>query len=86
LLASVDVITKEEVIRLGRKAAVLEQAEEIIVLAVNVTADLRAKKCQLKVLLRVFGDPQRNTRTLMGASSSSRMGWEMKISRALVHR
>jgi len=26
-------------------------AEEIIVLAVNVTADLRAKKCQLKVLL-----------------------------------
>jgi hypothetical protein len=41
LLASVDVISKEEVVCLGRKAAVLEEAEEIIVLAVNITADLR---------------------------------------------
>jgi len=40
LLASVDIITQEEVICLRRKAAVLEEAEQIIVLAVDVTADL----------------------------------------------
>lgn len=40
LLASIDVITKEEVVCLWRESTILEQTQQIIVLAVNVTADL----------------------------------------------
>lgn len=40
LFATIDVVSKEEVVRSGREATVLEQTEEIVVLAVNVTADL----------------------------------------------
>jgi hypothetical protein len=40
LLAAVDVVAQEEVVGFGREAAVLEQAEEIIVLSVDVSADL----------------------------------------------
>ena len=40
LLATVDVVTQEEVVGLGRKAAIFEQAQEIIVLAVNIAANL----------------------------------------------
>lgn len=42
LLASINVISKEEIICLWREAAVLEQTEKIIVLAVDVTTDLQA--------------------------------------------
>ena len=40
LLAAIDVVAEEEVVRFGREAAVLEQAQEIVVLSVNVAADL----------------------------------------------
>ena len=40
LLASVDVVTQEEVVGLGREPAVLEQPEQVVVLPVDVTADL----------------------------------------------
>jgi len=40
LLATIDVITKEEVVGLGRETTVLEQTEEIVVLAVDITTDL----------------------------------------------
>lgn len=40
LLATIDVIPEEEIVRLGREAAVLEETQQIVVLAVNVTADL----------------------------------------------
>jgi hypothetical protein len=40
LLSSVDVITKEEVVGLGREATVLEESEKIVVLSVNITTDL----------------------------------------------
>jgi hypothetical protein len=40
LLASIYVVTEEEVIRFGREAAVLKQAQEVIVLAVDVAANL----------------------------------------------
>lgn len=40
LLATVDVVTKEQVVCLWGKAAVFEQAEEVIVLTVDVAADL----------------------------------------------
>ena len=40
LLAAVDVVAEEEVVGLGGESAVLEQAEEVGVLAVDVAADL----------------------------------------------
>lgn len=40
LLAAVDVITEEKVIGLRGKTAVFEETQEIIVLAVDITADL----------------------------------------------
>jgi hypothetical protein len=41
LLAAIYVVAEEEVVGFGREAAVLEEAEEVIVLAVDVAADLR---------------------------------------------
>lgn len=40
LLATVYVVTKEEVVRLWREATVFEETEEIIVLAVDIATDL----------------------------------------------
>lgn len=40
LLPSVDVITKKQVIGFRRKAAVFEQAEQIVILSMNITANL----------------------------------------------
>lgn len=40
LLSTIDVISKEKVVGLWGESAVLEKAEEIIVLAVNVTTNL----------------------------------------------
>jgi hypothetical protein len=40
LLTSVDVVTEEEVVGLGREATVLEESEKIVVLSVDITADL----------------------------------------------
>lgn len=40
LLTPVDIVAQEEVVGLGGKAAVLEETEEVIVLAVDVAADL----------------------------------------------
>ena len=41
LLSTVDIVTEEQVVGLRWETAVLEQAQQIIVLAVDVTADLR---------------------------------------------
>ena len=41
LLASVDVIAEEEVVGLWGEAAVFEKAQQIVVLAVDITANLR---------------------------------------------
>ena len=40
LLAAVDVVAEEDVVGLRRESAVFEKAEEVVVLPVNVTADL----------------------------------------------
>lgn len=40
LLASVDVIAEEEIVCFGREATVLEQTEQVVVLTVDVAADL----------------------------------------------
>ena len=41
LLATIDVVTEEEVVGLGREAAVFEETEKVVVLAVDITADLK---------------------------------------------
>lgn len=41
LLASVNVIAKEQVVGLGGEAAIFEETEEIVVLAVDITTDLQ---------------------------------------------
>ena len=58
LLAAVDVVAEEQVVRLGREAAVLEEAEQIAVLAVHIAANLRGASsssrqgCDKKISLR----------------------------------
>ena len=49
LLATVDVIAEDEVVGLRREAAILEKSQQIIVLAVNISADLR---CSLSAPFR----------------------------------
>lgn len=79
LLAAVNVVTEEEIVGLGGKAAVFEEAQKVVVLPVDVTAYLFTYQpwppAQEPGLV-----------TLMGASNSNRIGWEMKISLALVQR
>lgn len=41
LLASVNIVTEEEVVCLWWKAAVLKKAQKVVVLAVDITTDLR---------------------------------------------
>jgi hypothetical protein len=43
LLAAIYVVAEEEVVGLGREAAVLEEAEEVIILPVDIAANLRDK-------------------------------------------
>jgi uncharacterized protein YacL (UPF0231 family) len=40
LLTTIDVVTQEEVVGSGREAAIFEEAKEIVVLTVDITADL----------------------------------------------
>jgi len=46
LLATVNIITKEEVVCLWREAAVFEQTKQIVVLAVDITANLTPSAIQ----------------------------------------
>jgi len=41
LLATVDVIAEEEVVGLRREAAIFEQSQQVIVLAVDISTDLQ---------------------------------------------
>jgi len=56
LLATVDVVTEEKVVCLGRESTVLEETEKVVVLAVNVTADLESRSVsrQIWVCLCIF--------------------------------
>lgn len=40
LLASVDIVAEEEIVRFGREATVLEETEEVVVLTVDIAANL----------------------------------------------
>lgn len=87
LLATVYVVAEEEVVGLWGESAVLEQTEQIVVLAMYVTTDLNMELATAKKKGRYVPCACACTvQTFIGASSSSRMGCEMKISRALVHR
>jgi hypothetical protein len=82
LLATVDIVTEEEVVCFRWEAAVLEQAQKIVVLPMYITANLNRMLARRVDVLAHEGVAL----TFMGASSSRRMGCEMKISRALVQR
>jgi len=43
LLAPIDIVAKEQVVRLGRESAVLEQSQQVRVLAVNIAANLQRR-------------------------------------------
>ena len=81
LFAAVDVVAEEEVVCFGWEAAVLEQSQQVVVLSVDVAANLASLSAYVWTVHVIA-----IRHTLIGASSSSRMGWEMKISRALVQR
>ena len=66
LLATVHVVAKEEVVRLRWEATILEETEQVVVLAMNITAYLDY------VSKHTSGEFSRHT--LMGASSSRRIG------------
>jgi hypothetical protein len=40
LLAAIDIVAEEEVVGLWWKSAILEETEQVIVLAVDITTDL----------------------------------------------
>lgn len=83
LLATVDIVTEEEIVGFRRETTVLEQAQKIVVLSMYITANLDRL---LAIGSEVVVAQEKAVLTFMGASSSRRMGCEMKISRALVQR
>jgi len=60
LLASVDIVSQEQVVGLGREAAIFKQTEEVIILAVNITTYLRAHDSSQHV------SPQQDYRIIEG--------------------
>lgn len=49
LFSSVYVVSEEQVICLGRKSSILEEAEKIVILAVNITANLHHARCEISI-------------------------------------
>lgn len=73
LLATVDVVAEEEIVGLWGEAAVLEETQQVIILPVDVAANLCIGiSWSARVQVRI--EQSRAKRTLMGASSSRRMG------------
>lgn len=58
LLATVDVVTEEKIVSLRGETAVFKETQKVVVLAVDITADLRGKR-----RVRWPGSPQRIVRT-----------------------
>jgi hypothetical protein len=77
LLPAVNVVAEEEIVRLGREAPVLEQPQQVVVLPMDTPC---AGVSAIISSERAHDAPH----ILIGASSSSKMGWLMNISRALV--
>ena len=58
LLSPVDVIAQEQIVRLGREAAVLEQTQQVIILTMDVTCLWEigaAREKQRERLVKMFG-------------------------------
>lgn len=54
LLATVDIVTEEEVVGLRRESTVLEETEEVVVLAVDITTDLEFGSVGCAVFMYLF--------------------------------
>jgi hypothetical protein len=54
LLASIDVVTEEEIVGLRREATILEQAQKVVVLAVNIATDLCRTKSTFVFLVQTY--------------------------------
>lgn len=70
LFASVDIVSQKEVICLRGKPTVFEQSQEIVILSMNVAADLQ---CAVSTNF-LDGEVLHRTLALIGASSSSSIG------------
>ena len=78
LLSTIYVVAQEEIIGSRREAAILEETKEVIVLTVDI-AYVVDEWTNSRLWTSI---PQ----ILMGASSSSKIGWLIKISRAFMQR
>jgi len=76
LFATVDVVAEEEVVGLGREAAVLEQAQQIVVLAVDISANLVDMSMCHKRVQRVAARGERASIPLWGPQA--RAGWAVR--------
>ena len=84
LLAPVDVVAEEEVVCFWWETPILEESQKVIVLTMDVTC--RASRPNESSQERRVQSNDNEPQILMGASSSNRIGWFMKISRAFVQR
>ena len=75
LLSSVDVVTQEEVVGFWWESTVFEESQEIVVLAVDIAANLKTPFVSDWPVKTAHCEPgMSGIRTLMGASSSRRIG------------
>ena len=82
LFSSVYIVTEEEVVCFWWKTAIFKKSKEVVVLTMYVP--LRNDAHQ--IFRQESKQSKDGPHILMGASSSSKMGWLMKISLAFVHR
>jgi hypothetical protein len=73
LLSTVDVVTEEKVVGLWGETAVFKETQEIVVLTVDITANLRGES-RVRPGSSSTDHSDRKRLTLMGASSSRRIG------------
>lgn len=74
LLATVDVVSEEKVVGLWREATVFEKTQKVVVLAVNITANLNTSLATLRAIRGSGAGGGGDECTLMGASNSSKIG------------
>ena len=78
LLASVYIVAEKEIVGFWRKAAVFEQAQEVVILSMNITAylhkDFVSQYSRFLPVNQLEKDCSLLRHTLMGASSSKSIG------------
>ena len=83
LFSSVDIVAEEKVVCFWWKPAIFKKSKKVVVLTVYVPLRNDDDHQNLSQENKKSKD---GPHILMGASSSSKMGWLMKISLAFVHR